>query len=33
MHAFDLNAIEGGIKVRSANAGEEIVLLMATQRN
>ncbi|MBL0688681.1 MAG: phenylalanine--tRNA ligase subunit beta, partial [Pseudoalteromonas sp.] len=27
MHAFDLNAIEGGIKVRSANAGEELVLL------
>lgn len=27
MHAFDLNAIEGGIKVRSANAGEEIILL------
>ncbi|EWH07388.1 phenylalanine--tRNA ligase [Pseudoalteromonas lipolytica SCSIO 04301] len=27
MHAFDLNAIEGGIKVRSAHAGEELVLL------
>lgn len=27
MHAFDLSAIEGGIKVRSANAGEELVLL------
>ncbi|WP_213608571.1 phenylalanine--tRNA ligase subunit beta [Pseudoalteromonas sp.] len=27
MHAFDLNAIEGGIKVRNANAGEELVLL------
>jgi len=27
MHAFDLNAIEGGIKVRSANADEELVLL------
>lgn len=30
MHAFDLNAIEGGIKVRSANAGEELVYLMVT---
>ena len=27
MHAFDLNAIEGGIKVRSAHAGEELILL------
>ncbi|MCF6435739.1 phenylalanine--tRNA ligase subunit beta [Pseudoalteromonas sp. MMG022] len=27
MHAFDLNAIEGGIKVRNANEGEELVLL------
>ncbi|WP_065979797.1 phenylalanine--tRNA ligase subunit beta [Pseudoalteromonas lipolytica] len=27
MHAFDLNAIEGGIKVRSAHASEELVLL------
>ncbi|MDP2635946.1 MULTISPECIES: phenylalanine--tRNA ligase subunit beta [unclassified Pseudoalteromonas] len=27
MHAFDLNTIEGGIKVRSANADEELVLL------
>ncbi|MGB2077794.1 MAG: phenylalanine--tRNA ligase subunit beta, partial [Pseudoalteromonas tetraodonis] len=27
MHAFDLNAIEGGIKVRSASPGEELVLL------
>ncbi|WP_394228798.1 phenylalanine--tRNA ligase subunit beta [Pseudoalteromonas spongiae] len=27
MHAFDLNAIEGGIKVRNANPGEELVLL------
>lgn len=27
MHAFDLNAIEGGIKVRSAHADEELVLL------
>lgn len=27
MHAFDLAAIEGGIKVRSANGGEELVLL------
>ncbi len=27
MHAFDLSAIEGGIKVRSANADEELVLL------
>ncbi|MCQ8877109.1 phenylalanine--tRNA ligase subunit beta [Pseudoalteromonas shioyasakiensis] len=27
MHAFDLNAIEGGIKVRSANVDEELVLL------
>lgn len=27
MHAFDLSAIEGGIKVRNANAGEELVLL------
>ncbi|KTF18510.1 phenylalanine--tRNA ligase subunit beta [Pseudoalteromonas sp. H105] len=27
MHAFDLNAIEGGIKVRSAQPGEELVLL------
>ena len=27
MHAFDLNAIEGGIKVRSATPGEELVLL------
>ncbi|WP_404340395.1 phenylalanine--tRNA ligase subunit beta [Pseudoalteromonas mariniglutinosa] len=27
MHAFDLKAIEGGIKVRSADAGEELVLL------
>ncbi|TMO76522.1 phenylalanine--tRNA ligase subunit beta [Pseudoalteromonas sp. S3776] len=27
MHAFDLNAIEGGIKVRNARADEELVLL------
>jgi phenylalanyl-tRNA synthetase beta chain len=27
MHAFDLNAIEGGIKVRSAHADEELILL------
>ncbi|BED88761.1 phenylalanine--tRNA ligase beta subunit [Pseudoalteromonas sp. MM1] len=27
MHAFDLSAIEGGIKVRNAHAGEELVLL------
>ncbi|WP_194867326.1 phenylalanine--tRNA ligase subunit beta [Pseudoalteromonas sp. PPB1] len=27
MHAFDLNAIEGGIKVRSAAENEELVLL------
>ncbi|MEO2281857.1 phenylalanine--tRNA ligase subunit beta [Pseudoalteromonas pernae] len=27
MHAFDLAAIKGGIKVRNANAGEELVLL------
>ena len=27
MHAFDLNAIEGGIKVRNAQPGEELVLL------
>ena len=27
MHAFDLSVIEGGIKVRSANADEELVLL------
>jgi phenylalanyl-tRNA synthetase beta chain len=27
MHAFDLNAIDGGIKVRNANEGEELVLL------
>ncbi|MBD1581599.1 phenylalanine--tRNA ligase subunit beta [Pseudoalteromonas sp. S16_S37] len=27
MHAFDLSAIEGGIKVRNANEGEELVLL------
>ncbi|QTH71824.1 phenylalanine--tRNA ligase subunit beta [Pseudoalteromonas xiamenensis] len=27
MHAFDLNAIEGGIKVRNANEGEELILL------
>ncbi|MCO7187924.1 MULTISPECIES: phenylalanine--tRNA ligase subunit beta [unclassified Pseudoalteromonas] len=27
MHAFDLNAIEGGIKVRSAAESEELVLL------
>ncbi|WP_064663853.1 phenylalanine--tRNA ligase subunit beta [Pseudoalteromonas sp. MQS005] len=27
MHAFDLNVIDGGIKVRSATPGEELVLL------
>ena len=27
MHAFDLNAIDGGIKVRNANQDEELVLL------
>ncbi|MBQ4832200.1 phenylalanine--tRNA ligase subunit beta [Pseudoalteromonas sp. MMG010] len=27
MHAFDLKALEGGVKVRSAHAGEDLVLL------